>query len=978
MRPSMTRLAAALAIPATVCLLYAASARAQFGIESFTAPAENGDGTAAVQAGSHPYAFTTNLNFSASMVDGQATLNGDVRDVHVVLPPGLIGNPTVIAQCTQTQFETFPPGNGPTTECPNSSAIGTASIRVIEGGAEKTPITVVVPVFNLAPPPGVPAEFGFNFANVPVPLAPHVRVDGSYGLTVDSIDTAQAVPVFGTKVTIWGVPYDAGHDRERGTCLGTMGQSLGSCPTTGTPKAYLTLPESCGGPFVTKLDADSWQESASYLADGEPDLANPFWASAEALAPGLQGCNRVPFSPTIAAQPTTDQTTAPTGLNFDLDVADEGLTNPEGVAQSEIRKAVVALPEGFTVNPSAGAGLGACSEAQYEAESIDSPPGAGCPESAKLGDVEIQSPLTEQTIGGAVYLARQDENPFHSLLALYIVAKNPAIGVIIKSAGKIEANPVTGQLTTTFDNLPQLPFSHFRLSFHQGQTSPLVSPPACGAYTATADLTPWSNPEATLHDSASFQITGGLDGGPCPSGGVLPFAPQVLGGTLDDNAGAYSPFDLRITRGDGEQEITGFSSQLPPGLTANLTGVPFCSEADIALARTRSGAQEEAEPSCPAASQIGHTLVGVGVGSVLAYAPGRLYMGGPFEGAPFSIVAITSSTVGPFDLGTVVVHLPLHLDPQTAAVSVAAGGADQIPHIIDGIVVHVREIRVYVDRPSFILNPTSCSPSSLSATVIGAGKSFASAADDVAVTATDPFQAADCQALKFKPTFKAATAARPSRLDGTSLSVKLTYPNAPQGTQANIRSVKVELPKQLSSRLSTLQKACTAAQFAANPAGCPAASVVGRARALTPILPVPLEGPAYFVSHGGEAFPSLVVVLQGYGVTIDLVGSTFISHAGITSSTFKTVPDEPVTSFELTLPKGPYSALTAVLPAKAKGSVCGQQLKMPTTFTAQNGLVMQQSTPIVVTGCAKHEARTRRAARHKRQAGGRKRRSPRA
>ncbi len=424
-----------------------------------------------------------------------------------------------------------------------------------------------------------------------------------------------------------------------------------------------------------------------------------------------------------------------------------------------------------------------------------------------------------------------------------------------------------------------------------------------------------------------------------------PLHPEVLAYPVHANAGAYTPLYLRLSRSDGEQEITGFSSQMPPGLTANLTGVAECGESEIAAAKSQTGAEAQSSPACPAGSEIGHTIAEAGVGQVLAQAPGKLYLGAPYEGAPFSIVSVTAAKVGPFDLGTVVVHLPLFLNPETAQVTVGSGTSNQIPHIIKGIVIHVRNIRVYVDRQNFILNPTSCAPAGFAATVIGGGADPTNPADNTPATVTDPFQAADCANLAFKPKFSVSTSGKTSRQNGASLSVKLTYPSGALGKDANIRSVKVNLPKQLPSRLTTLQKACTAAQFDANPAGCPAASIVGHARAITPILPVPLEGPAYFVSHGGAKFPELIIVLQGDGVRIDLRGETFISKAGITSSTFHTVPDQPVTSFELTLPQGPDSALAA------NGNLCAASLVMPTAFTAQNGATLKQTTKIAVTGC---------------------------
>jgi hypothetical protein len=419
---------------------------------------------------------------------------------------------------------------------------------------------------------------------------------------------------------------------------------------------------------------------------------------------------------------------------------------------------------------------------------------------------------------------------------------------------------------------------------------------------------------------------------------------------------------MRILREDGEQELTRFSTIMPPGLSGNLNNIPFCPEAAIEAARARTGRQELAEPSCPAASEIGHTLVGAGVGGVLAYTPGKIYLAGPYHGAGLSIVSVTSATVGPFDLGTVVIRFALRINPVTAQVEVDATGSDAIPHIIKGIVVHVRDIRVYIDRAGFMLNPTSCAHMGFAAIVDGSGADFATPADDTPVTVTQPFQAADCQALKFKPSFTATTTGRTSRKSGATLTVKLSYPKNALGTNTNIRSVKVALPKQLPSRLTTLQKACTDTQFEANPAACPPASRVGTAKATTPILPVPLEGPAYFVSHGGAKFPELIIVLQGYGLTIDLHGETFINKTGITSSTFQTIPDQPVDTFELTLPQGPNSALAA------NGNLCTTKPTIPTTFTAQNGATTKQNTPIKTTNCPKHKTKHKkkkaRGARH--------------
>jgi hypothetical protein len=953
-------------------LLLAVPALANFGFQpgaaGYDATYTNADGSPVTQAGAHPYAFTTTINFTerTDPETGEQVTEGDPRDVLTNLPAGLVGNPTVVAQCSQQQFHTASPSTGPdhrsgpdTEDCPFDSQVGVVALYYAVNG--EPPITQYFGVYNLVPPPGAPAAFGFNPFSAAVTLVPHLRSNGDYGLTVDSINTSQGLAVHGVTLAIWGVPYDPSHDGERGACLSDEGGSIGeSCPAKAPPVAFITMPSECAGPLESSVLADSWQQPAAYLPSGEPDLSDPNWLSAASLSHdsgvppqplGLSGCNKVPFTPSSEAAPTTDRASAPTGLDFNLDVPDEGLLSPTGTAQSDLKRAVVTLPEGLTINPSAGVGLGGCSEADYARETIDSEAGAGCPNDSKLGEVTIETPLLAQTIHGSLFIAQPHENPFGSLVALYVVAKNPETGIMIKLAGEVTPNRVTGQLTTTFDNNPQLPFDHFNFHFREGQQAPLISPQACGTYNTTAQLSPWSEPTAALTETSSFTITKGFDGGACPAGGISPFHPQIEAGLLNNNAGAFSAFYLHLTRSDAESEISGFSTDLPAGLTGDLSGIPFCPEAAIALARTKSGAQEEANPSCPAASQIGHTLVGTGVGAVLAYVPGKIYLAGPYNGDPFSLVSVTSAVVGPFDLGTVVVRFGLRIDPHTAQVSVDPTASEPIPTIIDGIVTHVRDIRVYIDRAGFTLNPTNCSPLTVGSTLSSSLGQHA--------TVTSPFQSTNCANLKFAPKFAVTTSGKTSKAQGASLSVKLTYPSAAQGTYANIAKVKVDLPKQLPSRLTTLQKACTALQFETNPAGCPAASVVGHARAVTPLIPVPLEGPAYFVSHGGEAFPSLIVVLQGYGVTVDLVGSTFISHAGITSSTFKTVPDQPVASFELTLPQGKFSALAA------NGNLCKAKLVMPTAFTAQNGAELHQSTKIAVSGCPKAKKAKRAKRQHK-------------
>jgi uncharacterized repeat protein (TIGR01451 family) len=886
------------------------------------------------QAGAHAD-MLTNFNFNT---DAEGGVFGDLKDTVVDLPVGFAGDPQAAPTCSAAQLAAIPPGGFDLeNECPLESQIGTATIGVRLNQGSVTYITS--PLYNMPAQPGEVARLGFKSEIVQTNVSITVR-PGDHGLEATGPDLAGIVPISSVTLDTWGVPAEHRHDVWRDvTCVsgvypcqrpGIGGPGLES---ETVPVPFLSNPTSCTtSPLGATIKVDNWEQREQ-------------WLSAASTFGPLGGCERMRFDPAFSVVPTTTSASSPTGLNVLLKIP-QTYTDPGALATPHMRDARVTLPQGITLNPSAGAGLSACTPAQYEAETATSPPGAGCPDGSELGTVRIKTPALREEGFGHIYLAQPYNNPFKSLLAIYLVVKIPLRGVIVKAAGETVANPVTGQLVSTFNENPQLPFEEFELSFLQGQTSPFVSPPVCGEYTSQTEMTSWAEPEEVSFLQNSFPITTGIRGGQCPSGGVPPFAPQLVSGTQSNAAGAYSPFYLRLIREDAEQEITKFTTVLPPGLTGNLTGVPFCPEADIEAARGVTGAEELEHPSCPAASEIGHTIVEAGVGSVLAQTPGKLYLAGPYHGAPLSVLSITAAKVGPFDLGTVVIRFALDINPLTAQVEINGATSDPIPHILKGIVVHLRDIRVYVNRERFIENPTSCTPMSVADTIYGVNP--ANLAEVTPVGASSSFQAADCQNLQFKPTFTASTSGKTSKADGASLGVKLTYPSAPQGTQADIREVKVELPKRLPSRLTTLQKACTEEAFAANPASCPAASIIGHAKAITPILPVPLEGPAYFVSHGGAKFPELVIVLQGYGFTIDLHGETFISKQGITSSTFPAVPDEPVTSFELTLPQGPYSALAA------NGNLCkGSKLAMPTKFVAQNGMEVSQSTKIAVAGCPK-------------------------
>lgn len=632
--------------------------------------------------------------------------------------------------------------------------------------------------------------------------------------------------------------------------------------------------------------------------------------------------------------------------------------DPFGVSESGIKDTTVTLPEGMQLSPSGANGLESCSESlvgftgfsEFNPEAapgnktatftsaLPKPlePGVNfCSNASKIATVKIKTPLLPNPLEGSVYLASQNANPFGSLIAMYIVAEDPVSGVLVKLPGEVKLNQTTGQIETTFLNTPQLPFEDLELHFFGGETAPLSTPAACGSYTTKATFTPWSG-NAPVESDSTFNITSGPHGGPCPDG--LPFSPSLTAGATNIQAGAFSPFTMTMSREDGQQNLRSVQLKLPPGLSGALTGVELCPE------------PQADQGACGPNSLLGEATAAVGLGSDPYTVTGKAYLTGPYNGAgacavgtpgcaPFGLSIVTPAIAGPFNLGTVVVRAKIEINPHTTELTVTTDGSGPhaIPTILDGIPLQIKRVNVTVNRSNFTFNPTNCAHMAITGSI--------SSAEGATSALSVPFQTANCATLKFEPKFVVSTSGHTTKADGASLSVDLVYPQTPFGSQANVAKVKVDLPKQLPSRLTTLQKACTAAQFEANPSGCPAASIVGHAKAITPLLPVPLEGPAYFVSHGGEAFPNLVMVLQGYGVTVDLVGDTFISKAGVTSSTFQSVPDLPVSSFELDLPQGPYSALAA------NGNLCAATLAMPTVFVGQNGAEIHTSTPISATGC---------------------------
>jgi hypothetical protein len=891
-----------------LALAFAPAAQADFGISEFKVETLDEGKVPDLQAGSHPWELDTTVGFNLEGGSpGGPDSEGDLRDLHLEEPAGLIENPAALPQCSAVQFDTPRVSPFETSRsgesCPDKSQVGVITLQTSLG-------TRSFGLYDLTPPPGLPAEIGASPFGVPVTLAPRIRqAGGGYGVTLDLTNFTQSFDLRGIGLSLWGTPWSLTHNTERGSCLNEAEPedpwakcSVGR-PLVNPPSAYLTLPPSCTGPLRTTLAVDSWQQPGAYLPDGEPDLSGPGWQSATATTPqGLGGCDLLPFNPETKTSLGTDRAASPNGFDLEFAISESGLTNPKLVAPTQPRQAVVSLPAGTTINPSLAAGLGVCTPSGYEAETASSPPGAGCPNASKIGTFTVTTPLFAEPIAGSLFLAAPHDNPFGTLLGLYIVAKAPERGIIVKVAGKLEPDPGTGRLVATFEGLPQLPYSHFDVHFREGQRSPLLSPPSCGAYATLVALTPWLEAGATLNLTSPMVLAHGPEGGACPPA-VPPFHPGARAGSINANAGSYSPFYLHLTRADTEAEITSYSAQLPPGLLGKIAGVPFCPDAAIETAKTTGGVAETEHPSCPAASQIGRTYTGYGAGSVLAYAPGGLYLAGPYHGAPLSIVAIDAATVGPFDLGTIVIRSAIDVNQSTAQITVDSAASDPIPHILAGIPLHLRDIRVYIDRPNFTVNPTSCDPFSVTSTLTG---SYAPFADPKAESAsvTVPYQASDCVALGFKPGFELALRGGTHR--GQFPSLRAAY--TPRPGDANLASAAVTLPPTEFLAQEHIATVCTKPHLESE--SCPKGSAYGRATATTPLLEEPMTGPVYLATGFGHKLPDLVAILHGRGVRIVVDGRIDTDKRGALRGTFSGLPDAPLTRFVLTLDGGRHGVLS--------------------------------------------------------------------
>jgi hypothetical protein len=923
-------------------LMLSAPAFADFGLNGVDLTFEEENGIPATQSGSHPFAVDSTFNVNFHEEGGHAFPDEELKNLKLTLPLGFAGNPTAVPTCAHAAFLKISPITE-TPSCPNDAAIGTVipSINNPGPGAKRA-------VFNLAPPPGSVAEIGFVALTVPVTITFTLSTEAPYRVIAEATNISQAVPVYGAKVTVWGNPANPVHDEERGSCIILQGVK---CSAEGAPEEpFITMPRACNPPQFTEYSAFSWQHPLGPPVSGlsETPLA-------------LTDCGGLKFEPRIESTTTSRSAESATGLAFNLDVNDPGLTSPTGQAGSDLKKAVVTLPQGVTTNPAVAVGLEGCTQAQFESETLESLPGTGCPEASKVGTVEVETPLLEgELLPGAIYVAKQGDNAFHNLLTIDVVINDPQLGILVRVAGKVDPDPQTGQLTTTFDDLPQLPFSHFRLHFGSGPRAPLITPSTCGSFETVARLYSYSRPEEPLSATGTLTITSGVDASRCVSSpSQLPNSPGFNAGTTDRTAGAYAPFVLNLMRTDGSQQFESIATTLPGGLLGKLAGIPYCPESGIAQAMSRGGedegAMEISSPSCPAASQVGTVNVTAGAGPEPLSVSGRAYLAGPYKGAPVSIEIITPAIAGPFDLGVVAVRTALAVDPLTAQITAQS---DRIPTILHGLPLDVRSISLEVNRSNFTVNPTSCEPKQIAGSATSTLGNVSSL--------SQYFQVSECRRLKFKPNLKLSLKGATRRAGHPALRALVTYPKGVG--YSNIGRAQVGLPHSEFLDQGSIGRACTKPVLLAG--ACPSKSVYGQARAWSPLLERPLSGKVYLVGGFGYELPALVAELNGQ-IRVLLVGKIDTDKAGGIRNTFEVVPDAPVEKFELRLKGGSKHGLL-----ENSENICNARQMAGVYFKGQSGRILQLSTKIA-NSCGKKQKGNQAKADPAKERGNGNRRHPR-
>jgi len=871
-----------------------------FAVAGFDVSMRDAPTASATQAGSAPMEVTTRIRvlsetrvlFDApSPVFTRIAPTENFRDVVVHVPPGFIGNPSATpVRCSAPQLTTQAVVNGQglaVPECPPESQIGLAQVNNGD----------IVGVFNLDPPEGAPAAFGFFYNSVVITLLARVR-PSDHGIDIVTQKAPSSIPIPQFQVTLWGVPSDPSHDPLRGICLqggNGFNATMGDCALrTRSNVPFLRTPTSCTGtPLLWGIEMDTYQRVGSFVRT-------------ETTTPAIWGCQYNPFDPGFALVPSTKAPHASSGVDAAVSLTQDAST--AGIASADLRRATVTLPDGLTINPSSADGLRACSDVQLHLRE-EGP--ASCPDASKLGTVTLRTQLLDHDVGGSIFLRTQNsDDPLSGeLFRIAVEVRSDQDGLAIKLPGSIRADPSTGRLTTVFDDLPQLPFESMSLHFKQGPRAPLASPSTCGVKTTSVDLLSWG--DALRHIETSFETTG------CKP---QRFAPTFRASIQDPVAGSSSPFYVSLNRTDDDQEFKSLTIDTPRGLLGRIKDAVLCSNVAADTG------------NCPTGSLIGHATVGAGVGSNPFFVSGgRVYLTGPYRRAPYGLAVAVDAIAGPFNLGTVVVRQAIRVDPRTAELSVVS---DPFPTIVKGVPLHVRSVRVAIDKPRFMVAPTNCSTQQITGT--------ATSVEGSTAPLTSRFKVGNCRNLKFAPKLSLSVGGVNHTRRGNSTPFKAVLTQTPG--QSNLKSVKVSLPQTLAALLNVVNRACTLAEYQGG--RCRKAEA-GFAVARTPLLKDPLRGGVFFVRHPGRPLPDLMVALRG-DIDIDLVGRVTIPGGTRLATNFDTIPDAPVSKFTLNIVAGSHG------PLGVSTNLCSRRGKRSTadvTMRGQNGAVLTQHPRLRIRGC---------------------------
>jgi hypothetical protein len=890
MKPSVV-----LAVLVAFIALFASPAQAIEPIESFTTASSD------TAAGGHP-----DLTTSFTLAD--AGNPEAARNVTFNAPEGLFGNPNALFKCAPVDFAL--------SQCPSSAQAGLVTVYANYEGDPHS-LLGTAPIFGLEPVGEQTALLAFVVPalNLPIYIPVSVRTESDYGLRFTVSNITQTTPLAGANMTFWGFPAEKNHDPQRfpkgalgepANCPGMSGTGCISKPTPASvPVRPLTdNPTECTGePLTASLEVRTYQD---------PGHAS----TAEASYPPVTDCELEVFSPVLFASPTTAETDAASGLNLELRA-------PQflgfAASPSEIKSATVTFPPDFTINPDAADGQTACSNSLAH---FGSPGPAECPDTSKIGTFDIGTQALDGPLTGSVYIGEpQPGNQYR----LFMIASG--FGINAKLIGSFRPDPQTGQLTASFEDLPQVPFESFQMHLFASDRGLMATPTHCTLYSVDAHFFPWNSTLADQTSSQTFGLTSGPHGTQCP-GVTRPFKPRLGAGTTNPLAGSYSDFTLKLDREDGDQFLGDLNFKMPPGFTGNLRGISYCPESAIAAAAANLGRAEQASPSCPAGSQIGTTNVAAGPGSHPFHAVGKMYLAGPFKGAPISLVAVTPALAGPYDYGVVVVRVALHIDPQTAQVSAVS---DTVPAIIGGIPIRMRSIEVNIDRPNFTINPTNCGALSVDSQGIG---------DQGTITDfSSYFQAVNCTSLPFKPkmTMKQVGSRKSThRATNPQLQFDLTT----QPGDANIKSLTVTLPPAFAIDQRHLGNICSEKELTEKQ--CAGRTPIGKATTTTPLLDQPLSGPVFAVSGSG-GLPKLAFILNGQVNLVPRAETTTISTksgAGELQTTVPVVPDAPIGHFSLTVFGGKTGYLINTR------DICARTPVTQVAYEAQNGKTMKEAVKV--------------------------------